>query len=225
MQQQIAYDQQDPAALTGLLPVIAADQAPLPDAPGGPAGWQARHAPPRHDPLPQRQIVIIPAHGGAGASTLVTLLHRMLAAAQAGHGWRAAAAQALPDGDPEQIAASGWFRVAPAEMTGMPLIIAARGNPEGARRAVIAVTTLERRGVWPAAIALVADGAGPEPRQTAQHLDLIGHRAGPVIRVPLVAALRAGAGPGDIRVRGSLHDALIGLLTQAVPEPARARQP
>jgi hypothetical protein len=155
---------------------------------------------------------------------MVTWLRRELGSAPAGNGWRAVSTQALPDADPEQIAASGWFRVPPQEMPGIRLIIAARGNPQGARRALIAVTTLERRGIRAAAIALVADGAGPEPRQAAQHLDLIGDRAGPVIRVPFVAALRAGAGPGDIPIRGSLHGALTGLLALAVPDPARARQ-
>jgi hypothetical protein len=126
---------------------------------------------------------------------------------------------ALPDVDPAQIAASGRLRVPPPAV---PVIIAARGNAEGARRAVIAVTVLEQRGTWPVAIALVADGAGPEPRQAAQYLDLIGTRAGPVVRVPFVPALRAGTLPGAVRMRRGLHDAVTGLLTLAVPEPARA---
>jgi hypothetical protein len=151
----------------------------------------------------------------------VTLLRRELGGTPAGRGWRVGGMQALPDADPGRIAASEGLRVPPPDV---PLIIAARGNAQGARRAVVAVTTLEYRRVWPAAIALVADGAGPEPRQTAQHLDLIGDRAGPVVRVPFVAALRAGTGPGDIRIRGSLHDALTGLLALAVPGPARASQ-
>jgi hypothetical protein len=125
---------------------------------------------------------------------------------------------ALPDADPAQIAASARLRVPPPAV---PVIIAARGNAEGARRAVIAVTALEHRGTWLVAIALVADGAGPEPRQAAQYLDLIGTRAGPVVRIPFVAALRAGTLPGAVRMRRGLHYALTGLLTLAVPEPAR----
>jgi len=164
------------------------------------------------------QIVIVPAHGGAGASTLADWLRRELGAMPAGQGWQVGVTAALPDADPAQIAASARLRVPPPEI---PVIIAARGNAQGARRAVIAVSVLEQRGVWPAAIALIADGAGPEPRQAGQHLDLIGTRAGPVVRVPFVAALRTGADPRTARMRRSLRDAVDGLLTLAVPEPAR----
>jgi hypothetical protein len=164
------------------------------------------------------QIVIIPAHGGAGASTLADWLRRELSGIPAGEGWQVGVTAALPDADPAQIAASARLRVPPPEI---PVIIAARGNAQGARRAVIAVSVLEQRGVWPAAIALIGDGAGPEPRQAGQHLDLIGTRAGPVVRVPFVAALRTGALPGTARMRRGLRDAIDGLLTLAVPEPAR----
>jgi hypothetical protein len=101
------------------------------------------------------------------------------------------------------------------------VIIAARGNAQGARRAVIAVTVLEHRRTWPVAVALVADGAGPEPRQAMQYLHLIGDRAGPVVRVPFVPALRSGALPGDARMRRGLREAVDGLLMLAVPEPAQ----
>jgi hypothetical protein len=148
----------------------------------------------------------------------VTWLRRELGGAPA----RVDGMPALPDANPAQIAASDWLRVPPPDV---PLIIAARGDVQGARRAVIAVTTLECRGIWPVAIALVADGAGPEPRQTAQHLDLIGDRAGPVVRIPFVAALRAGALPGSIRMRRGLHEAVTGLLALAVPQAARTGQP
>jgi len=168
---------------------------------------------------PGGQIVVVPAHGGAGASTLADWLRRELNRMPAGQGWRVGVTAALRDADPAQIAASAQLRVPPPAV---PVIIAARSNVQGARRAVIAVTALEHRGTMPVAIALVADGAGPEPRQVMQYLDLIGTRAGPVVRIPFVAALRAGAPPGAVRIRRSLRVAVTGLLTLAVPEPARA---
>ena len=103
----------------------------------------------------------------------------------------------VPDADPARIAAAGWLPVPPR---GTPLIIAARGTAEGARRAVIAVTALERRGIRPVAVAVVADGAGPEPRQAAQRFGLLAGGAGPLIRVPFAAALRAGADPAAARL-------------------------
>jgi hypothetical protein len=166
--------------------------------------------------------VIIPAHGGAGASTLAQLLRRELASDPAGNGWRVDPTPPIPDGDPGQIAAADWLRVPPA---GMPVIVAARGTAEGARRAVIAVTALEYRGVRTAAIAVIADGAGPEPRQAAQRLDLVAGRGGPVVRVPFAAALRAGGRPEAIRLPRRLHDTVVRLLTLAMTERARAGQP
>jgi hypothetical protein len=168
---------------------------------------------------PGGQIVVVPAHGGAGASTLADWLRRELSTMPAGQGWRVGVTAALRDADPAQIAASAGLYVPPPAV---PVIIAARGNVQGARRAVIAVTALEQRGTVPVAIAMVADGAGPEPRQVIQYLDLIGTRAGPVVRIPFVAALRAGALPGAVRMRRGLRAAVTGLLTLAVPEPARA---
>ena len=171
-------------------------------------------------PRPGGQIVIAPAHGGAGASTLADWLRRELGNTPAGQGWRVGVTAAFPDLDPAQIVASARLRLPPPAI---PVIVAARGNAQGARRAVIAVNVLEQYGSWPVAIALVADGAGPEPRQTAQYLDLIGDRAGPVVRVPFVPALRTGALPGAVRMRRGLCDAVDGLLALAVPEPAAAR--
>ena len=165
------------------------------------------------------QIVVVPAHGGAGASTLAEWLRRELSSMPAGQEWRVGVTAALPDADPAQIAASARLRVPPPAV---PVIIAAHGNAQGARRAVIAVSVLEQRGTWPAAIALVADGAGPEPRQTTQYLDLIGNRAGPVVRVPFVPQLRTGALPGAVRMRRGLREAVTGLLMLAAPEPAQA---
>ena len=102
--------------------------------------------------------MIAGAHGGAGVSTLAALLRLEFAGAPAGRGPRIGEMPPVPDADPARIAAAGWLPVPPR---GTPLIIVARGTAEGARRAVIAVTALERRGIRPVAVAVIADGAGP----------------------------------------------------------------
>jgi len=179
-------------------------------APGG-------QRPPRAPRPAAPQIVIAGAHGGAGASTLAALL-RLHLAAPGGHGPRVGEMPPAPDADPARIAAAGWLPVPPP---GTRVIIAARGTAEGARRAVIAVTALERHGIYPVAVAVVADGAGPEPRQAAQRFALIEGRAGPLIRVPFAAALRAGASPAAARLPRRLADAVHDLAALAAAGPRR----
>ncbi|SRR6266568_3590881 len=179
-------------------------------APGG-------QRPPRAPRPAAPQIVIAGAHGGAGASTLAALL-RLHLAAPGGHGPRVGEMPPAPDADPARIAAAGWLPVPPP---GTRVIIAARGTAEGARRAVIAVTALERHGIYPVAVAVVADGAGPEPRQAAQRFALIEGRAGPLIRVPFAAALRAGASPAAARLPRRLAGAVHDLAALAAAGPRR----
>src|SRR6266568_771415 len=158
-------------------------------APGG-------QRPPRAPRPAAPQIVIAGAHGGAGASTLAALL-RLHLAAPGGHGPRVGEMPPAPDADPARIAAAGWLPVPPP---GTRVIIAARGTAEGARRAVIAVTALERHGIYPVAVAVVADGAGPEPRQApgGKHDHPEQPRPGPRCRDGRQAAPSPGprAGPG-----------------------------
>jgi hypothetical protein len=212
-----------------------ADHHPL--LPGGPAVSGSSRGPARHArpgppgllvaapvrpgrpraPHPARlQVVIAGAHGGAGVSTLAGLLRLQFAGTPAGRQIRVLETPPIPDADPAQIARAGWLPVPPP---GMPLIIAARGTAEGARRAVIAVTALERRGLRPAAVAVIADGAGPEPRLAAQRLDLIDGRAGPLIRIPFAVSLRAGASPSSARLSRRLRAAVTGLAALAVTAP------
>jgi len=192
--------------------------APVPAAPH----WQPPAPPGRRvagpaavlpgQPWPAaRLIVVIPAHGGAGASTLAALLRRMLSVSGDSGSWRVAGTPALPDASARDIASAGWLRVPP----GSPVIIAARGTTEGGRRAVTALAALEGCRIPVAAIAVIGDGAGPEPRQVRQYLDLIGGRAGPAVRVPFTAALRAGGLPDAIRLPRRLAGALDGLLELA----------
>lgn len=196
----------------------------------GPGPRRARHAAPGPpDPGPGRApgrapaltgILIAGAHGGAGTSTLAALLR-----AEIGASWPEARVPvrdlpALPDGDPRRIAAGTAL---PGRVTG-PLILALRGTADGARRAVIAVTALGYLGIRPAALALVADGAGPLPKAAASRLDLIGDRAGPVVGIPFAAGLRAGADPGSGRMPARLLKAVACLAELAVPQADGSRR-
>jgi hypothetical protein len=157
--------------------------------------------------------MIAGAHGGAGTTTLAALLRLALGRTAAGIRLGVHDMPAIPDADPAQLAGAGWL---PRPRPGVPLIIVARGTAEGARRAVLAVTALERGRIRPVAVAVVADGAGPEPRQAAQRLDQLAGRAGPLVRVPFAAALRAGASPGRARLSRRLDLALDDLTALAV---------
>ena len=169
--------------------------------------------------VPPGGVVLVGAHGGAGVSTLAALLRLELGTGRpAGSVLRVHALPAIPDADPRRIAAAGWLPVPPP---GTPLILAARGTAEGARRAVIAVAALGHRGIQAAVIAVIADGAGPEPRQAAQRFDLIAGRGGALIRVPFAAPLRAGTDPAAARLPRRLRAAVADLAELAVPAPGR----
>jgi len=204
-------DQRPPA---GPGPRVQARHARPPMLVADPAGRRPARAPRPAVP----QIVIAGAHGGAGASTLAALLRLAFGGAPPGRRPQVGEMPPVPDADPARIAAAGWLPVPPP---GTALILTARGTAHGARRAVIAVTALELRGIRPVAVAVIADGAGPEPRQAAQRFDLIGGRAGPLIRVPFAAALRAGASPAGARLPGRLLAAVNSLAALAAAGPGR----
>ena len=185
-------------------------------APGGqqprPRGRHAALGRPggRGDGIPRLTGVLVAgAHGGAGASTLAALLR-----AEAAAGCRSGTCSSpSPTGTRPASPRPGCC---PGQVAG-PLVIAARGTAEGARRAVIAVTALAYLGIRPAALAVVGDGAGPLPRAAVQRLDLLGDRAGPVVHVPFAASLRAAAAPGGARLAGPLRRAITELAELAAP--------
>ena len=187
-------------------------------APGSQVAAPAGRRPPRPTRPAAPQIVIAGAHGGAGVSTLAALLRLEFDGVPPGHAPQIGEMPPVPDADPERIAAAGWL---PTPPPGTVLIIAARGTAEGARRAVIAVTALERRAIRPAALAVVADGAGPEPRQAVQRFGLIGGRCGPLVRVPFAAALRAGTAPESARLPRRLLNATYALAVLVAAGPGR----
>lgn len=134
----------------------------------------ADRAPARPGPawlLPRERLVIAGAHGGAGTSTLATLLPAALDAGvlRPGH---APAPRALGDG---------------------PVVLAARGTALGAERAIAVARAMAGCGARLVAVAVVSDGL-PEPVEAAYRYRLLDYRV-PVVRVPFVPALRSGASP------------------------------
>lgn len=166
---------------------VAAGGAPFPGAPA----------------LPPAGFFVAGAHGGAGTSTLAALLRAETAAWQAAR-LPVSELPAFPDEDPAGIASRARLR----DRLAGPVIVVARGNAEGARRAVTAVTALGYLRIRPAVLAVISDGAGPLPRAAGQRLDLLGDRAGIVIPVPFEAALRAAASPAGARLRRPLRRAV-----------------
>lgn len=205
---------QDAGPPTAPRPRPPARHARTPMLTAAPAGRPASRAPRPAVP----QILIAGAHGGAGASTLAALLRLEFAGAPPGRRPQVGEMPAVPDADPARIAAAGRLPVLPP---GTALIVAARGTAHGARRAVIAVTALELAGIRPVAVAVIADGAGPEPRQAAQRFGLIDGRAGPLIRIPFAAALRAGASPAGTRLPRRFLSAVNTLAALAAAGPGR----
>ena len=200
--------------------------------PGGRAGQQGRHrgrharlagetagTEPAATPVrrPARLAAFVAgAHGGAGTSTVAHLLRAHLAGSwPEGQVPRVHDKFAIPDGPPEAIAMTGMLPVPPP---GTPLILVARATADGARRAVIAVSALSRCGIWPAALAVVGDGAGPEPRQASQRFTLITDRpdrCGPLIPIPFDMALRNGTAHGTGQLARPLGIAISALATAA----------
>src|SRR5690242_20562311 len=105
---QVVQDQRgadDPAALSAIVPAAGAHQDDT-RVPGMRVATPARPRRPEPTHRAGGQIAVIPAHGGAGASTLADWLRRELDGVPAGRGWHVGVTAALPDVDPAQIAAS-----------------------------------------------------------------------------------------------------------------------
>lgn len=143
------------------------------------------------------------AHGGAGVSTLADLVRAAIAAAQPGTLVPVRVLPAFPDGPPGVISARTTL---PGQVPA-PLVLVARANAEGARRAVVAVTALEYLGVTPDVLALVGDGAGSLPRVAAQRLATLDGRVGSMTQIPFAAGLRAAADTRSARLPARLHRA------------------
>ncbi|MDE3723155.1 hypothetical protein PWG71_17320 [Nocardiopsis sp. N85] len=112
------------------------------------------------------ETVVLGCHGGAGTTTLAALL---------GTPWD------LGSYTPERDLIAVF---------GRPLILVSRDGITATARLAEVLNVLERNGLRPAALVVVADGSGPEPPESSARLRLVGERVGSMIRFPFVPGLR-----------------------------------
>ncbi|MFC0037214.1 hypothetical protein [Actinomadura rayongensis] len=133
------------------------------------------------------ELAFLGAHGGAGTSTLAALLPPSWDLGSIGG--------LLPGEDPV------------ARACGRRLVIVSRNTVAAAWHATRAVTAADPDPRAPtrqvAALVVVADGAGPEPRDATARFSLLAGRVRRTVRVPFVPALRSVDDPGrvDLPVR------------------------
>lgn len=113
-----------------------------------------------------REIVVYGCHGGAGTSTLATLL---------GSPWDLGSYQQVQT----QV---GTY--------GRPLLVVCRDSVNGSSRAVDALAFLSAAGVRAAALVVVSEGTGPEPKEATMRFRMAGDSVRGVVRLPYVTGLR-----------------------------------
>lgn len=113
-----------------------------------------------------REMTVLGCHGGAGTTTLRVLL-----------------------GTPWDL---GAYTAERGEIStfGRPLVLTCRDSVAGTARASEVLNVVGRNGMRPAALVVVADGAGPEPTESAARLRLVTDRVGRLVRFPFVPSLR-----------------------------------
>ena len=150
------------------------------------------------------ELITWGAHGGAGTSTLAALL---------GSCWDMSALRYRPDPRYPAIATYG-----------RPLIVVCRNTVAAAERATAAVMAVAHPGGQVAALAIVADGAGREPREASARFRLLESRVGLLVRVPFVPALRLVDDPTAVALPRRAQQA-IEELRALLAQPAVALRP
>ncbi|WP_236542650.1 hypothetical protein [Spiractinospora alimapuensis] len=119
-------------------------------------------------PIPSwaREVVLLGCHGGAGTTTLKTMLDTP---------WDLGAFA------PERSDIGTY---------GRPLVLATRNTASASARATEAVTSLTTNGVAVAVLVVVADGAGHEPAEASTRFRMLEERVGGLVRFPFVSGLR-----------------------------------
>lgn len=148
-----------------------------------------------------REIVVYGCHGGAGTSTLKTLM-----------------------------GASAWdigaYRQVRTEIGtyGRPLAMVCRNSVNGSSRAVDAISFVNGLGIRPAVLVVISEGTGPEPREAAMRFRLAEPSVGGVVRFPYFAGLRYvdAAQAGEVDLPKKAHAAL-GRIRELCRADARAR--
>ncbi|GAA1837019.1 hypothetical protein [Actinomadura chokoriensis] len=132
-------------------------------------------------------VVVAGAHGGAGASTLTSLLPAVWDMGSIG--------PLLELGRP------------PLQARGRPVVLAVRNTAVAAKAATAAIGALAAWDERVAALAIVSDG-GPESREATARFALLDGRVGGVVRVPHVRALRLVEDPAEVVLPGKARQAL-----------------
>jgi hypothetical protein len=145
-------------------------------------------------------MVLIGAHGGAGVSTLATLLR--------------------PAWDMGTVRRTGPNSV-PLRPAGRPVLLVARCTAPAAARAVAATNLLSKQRIQVAVLVVVGDGL-PESAEARYRFRVLDGRVGAVVRVPFVPAFRVAADPAAVRLPRRARRALVelrALAREQVPYP------
>ncbi|MBA9002871.1 hypothetical protein [Thermomonospora cellulosilytica] len=147
-----------------------------------------------------QDLLVIGAHGGAGTSTIAALMRPAWDMGSLGH--------RLGHGRP------------PLQTKGRPLVVVTRNTVAAARHATNAVTALTDQAIAIAALVIVADGAGPEPRDATARYSLLEGRVRGVVRVPFIPGLRLVDDVAHLdEVPGRVQDALTTIWELAYSRP------
>lgn len=145
-------------------------------------------------------LVVVGAHGGAGTSTIAALLRPAWDLGTVGH-------------------LTGTGRM-PAVAQSRPLLVVARNTVATARHATDAVTALHNAGVPIAVLVIVADGAGPEPRDATARFSLLEGRVRGAVRMPFMPGLRLVDDVTGFELPSRVRDALAAIRHLAHGQPA-----
>ena len=156
---------------------------------------------------PARRLLIWGAHGGAGTSTLATLLH--------------------PARDMGALRTPADHRYPAPHPDTSPVLVACRCTTWSALKASAAITSLTRNGGQVTVLAVVSDG-WPEPPVATAWFRLLSAQVGTVVRVPFVPWLRLCNDPALARLPRAARQALTRIrtitgLTEGHRDAAHAR--
>ena len=154
----------------------------------------------RQQAAQRRELVICGAHGGAGTTTLACWLSPA---------WDMGTLRPAPGPRAPAIIAHG-----------RPLLLACRSTAAAAAAATSAVAALTRPGARIAVLVIVSDG-WPQPATATARFRLLAPRAGAVIHIPFIPALRLADGPAGVPLPRGARRAL-GQIRAATGRPESA---
>jgi hypothetical protein len=135
----------------------------------------------------RRDLIIWGAHGGAGASTLATLLQ--------------------PARDMGALRTEADYRYPVPNPDANPVLVTCRCTTWSAIKASAAVTALTRGGGQVSVLAVVSDG-WPEPPIATSWFRLLSAQVGAVVRVPFIPWLRQCNDPALVRLPRAARQAM-----------------